>query len=95
MREKKKAGKQGRGGGIPDGDNNQNSTSTEGRRERRSGREEGWPVESVAMARAHSRGRRSPAGLSEHFHGRQSPHRPTPPRGRGSGTSMVARILFL
>lgn len=49
-------------------------------------------MESVAMARAHSRGRRSPAGLSEHFHGRQSPHRPTPPRGRGSGTSMVARI---
>ena len=46
MREKKKAGRGEWGGGIPDGDNNQNSTSTEGRRERRrEGRRGGlWKV---------------------------------------------------
>ena len=49
-------------------------------------------MESVAMARAHSWGQRSPAGLSGHFRGPRSLHRPTSPRRRGSGISMVARI---
>lgn len=60
------------------------------KKRKKEGRKVGWPVESVAVARAHSWSQKSTAGLSEHFRDQQSPHRPTSPRRRGNGISMVA-----
>ena len=60
------------------------------KKRKKEGKKVGWPVESVAMARAHSWCQKSTAGLSEHFRGQQSPHRPTSPRRQGSGISVVA-----
>ena len=60
------------------------------KKRKKEGKKVGWPVESVAMARAHSWSQKSTAGLSEHFRGQQSPHRPTSPRRQGSGISVVA-----